>query len=416
MLVIFWLIVIATHVELVRQHDGPITPISYVLGVVISVLAVGFLLTFSVLSARRPAESAVGQDGVNPPQREPTLNPDVGQADGTAMSPGGLGAQGARVRGTAPYRTPEPEGFTGDGRPYPVVPSGAGQPGRIPTPAEEQVLRSAKAAYAKRDFKASARTFQELVHSPVYAAEAYYGLGMVALAEGRRQEADKLFGACINADRAHANAWYQLGQLRESQSPAEASQFYQEALRLNPQHAGARRKLGAGRGTRPSQQAPGRPAYPSFPIARGAAPDTGRETGGAGQQFADAPSGHIRGRVVGFQRRAEQSFFLHRLYLYVWDFRVNRPGLAPVMVEMRGFRFRGDISNGDVVDIATRGSGPGQVLRVRRLYNLTTNAPVTTSYGRGPRTLAAAAKIAAALLVLAVMISIAVLVIHSVNG
>jgi hypothetical protein len=43
--VLSWMIVIATHVEWVRQHDGPsIHPISYFVPVAISVLAAGFLL------------------------------------------------------------------------------------------------------------------------------------------------------------------------------------------------------------------------------------------------------------------------------------------------------------------------------------------------------------------------------------
>ena len=43
--VLSWMIVIATHVEWVRQHDGPsIHPISYFVPVTVSVLAAGFLL------------------------------------------------------------------------------------------------------------------------------------------------------------------------------------------------------------------------------------------------------------------------------------------------------------------------------------------------------------------------------------
>ena len=43
--VLSWMIVIATHVEWVRQHDGPsIHPISYFVPVAVSVLAAGFLL------------------------------------------------------------------------------------------------------------------------------------------------------------------------------------------------------------------------------------------------------------------------------------------------------------------------------------------------------------------------------------
>ena len=244
---------------------------------------------------------------------------------------------------------------------------------------------------------------------------------MVALAQGRRQEAEKLFEACLRADRTYANAWYQLGQLKGPRAPAEAQRCYQEALRLNPQHAGALRKLGTARGATVTQPTvvPGPPSAPSLPANRGPAAYASPGAGDADQWFADAPIGHIRGRVVGFQRRAEQSFDLHRLYLYVWDFRVERPGMAPVMVEMRGFRFRGDISNGDIVDIVATDASPGQVLKVRRLVNLTTNAEITTSYGRGPRTLAVVSKTAGRAISLAVAVIIIIFVIHliqSANG
>ncbi len=524
--VVFWLIVIATHVEWVRQHDGTITPIPYALAVLISFLVAGLLMTFYVFRARQPAESVVNQGGANMPQVKDTFNPGVGQTDGAKASPGGggtvplnpdVGGQRSAAGGDAvQYRTPGSEGIAWDVRPSLLVLSGTGQRRRIPippgglvlgrrdqlgppfstdelvsrehtsirryddgsvevsdlgstngtyvnekrihvptrvskgdvlrvgqielkleldadgtvsrhdtvlgsavkTPAEEETLKSAKAAYANRDFQASAEDFEKLVNSPAYAADAYYGLGMVALAHSRRQEAEKLFAACLRADPTYANAWYKLGELRESQSPTEALNFYQEALRLNPQHAGAMRKLGTDRraGLAHPTGVPRPPGAPAAPIPFGITADASPGTGEAGQQFADAPTGHLRGRVVGFQRRAEQSFFLHRLYLYVWDFRVERPGTAPVMIEMRGFRFRGDISNGDIVDIITRDASPGQVLKVRRLLNLTTNAEITTSYGRGPRTLATAAKIAVALIALAAVISIAALIIHSAKG
>jgi hypothetical protein len=55
--VLSWMIVIATHVEWVRQHDGPsIHPISYFVPVTVSVLAAGFLL----LLRQRKASSIQG--------------------------------------------------------------------------------------------------------------------------------------------------------------------------------------------------------------------------------------------------------------------------------------------------------------------------------------------------------------------
>jgi TolA-binding protein len=314
--------------------------------------------------------------------------------------------------------------------------SGTGQaPGSESSP-EDQALSSAKAAYGRRDYAGSAAAFGKLISSPSHAAEAYYGLGMIALTQGRAQDGEKLFKASLGADPAYANSWYQLGQLAESQSPSDASRFYREALRHNPRHAGAIKKLQAASvtGTARPAEVP-RPSNADVPGS--ATPDStsqptpphswGQRQTGTGREartpFAYVPpaptvppapitaptvSGHIRGRVVGFQRRAEQSFFLHRLYLYVWDFRIERPNMPPVMVEMRGYRFTGDISNGDEVDIAAHSAQPGRVLRVRQLTNLTSSAVIKTSYGRGRRTLAATSKILVSLIILAAVIGVGI--------
>jgi len=51
--IIFWAVPIATRVEWVRQHDGPVTPVPYSLAVTVSVLA-GLLLAPYMLGRRRP--------------------------------------------------------------------------------------------------------------------------------------------------------------------------------------------------------------------------------------------------------------------------------------------------------------------------------------------------------------------------
>ena len=50
--ILLWLVVIATHVEWVRRHDGPITPISFSVPVVLSILAAGFLLVLCLMKIR----------------------------------------------------------------------------------------------------------------------------------------------------------------------------------------------------------------------------------------------------------------------------------------------------------------------------------------------------------------------------
>jgi hypothetical protein len=51
--VVSWAIAIVTHIEWVRLHDGPISPVSYSLSIAISVLAVGVLLVLYALSTRK---------------------------------------------------------------------------------------------------------------------------------------------------------------------------------------------------------------------------------------------------------------------------------------------------------------------------------------------------------------------------
>jgi len=119
---------------------------------------------------------------------------------------------------------------------------GTGQAPGSESSLEDQALSSAKAAYRRRDFEGSAAAFGKLISSPSHAAEAYYGLGMIALAQGRAQDGEKLFNTSLGADPAYAKSWYQLGQLAESRSPSDASRFYREALRHNPRHAGAIRR------------------------------------------------------------------------------------------------------------------------------------------------------------------------------
>jgi hypothetical protein len=84
------------------------------------------------------------------------------------------------------------------------------------------------------------------------------------------------------------------------------------------------------------------------------------------------------------------------------------------MVEMRGFRFTGDISNGDEVEIAAHSAQHGRVLRVRQVTNLTSSAVIKTSYGRGRRTLAAMSKILVALIILAVVVGAGLYIIERV--
>lgn len=82
--VLSWMIVIATHVEWVRQHDGPsIHPISYFVPVAVAVLAAGFLL----LLRQRKAGSI--QDG-HSPESAGAQRMSLGYASGRLADPDAL--------------------------------------------------------------------------------------------------------------------------------------------------------------------------------------------------------------------------------------------------------------------------------------------------------------------------------------
>lgn len=183
---------------------------------------------------------------------------------------------------------------------------------------------------------------------------------------------------------------------------------------VNPGHA-AETDMGssslAGMASQPAAPASQRPiAAPASPPPDGPmaqpspSPSPHRQRAGQAPNAAsDYPrSGDpLRGRVAGYHSRAEQSFFLKRGYLYVWDFRIERQGSPPVQVEMRGFRMYGAIADGDEVAIPEHAASASGLIRTHRLHNYTSGSDVRASFGRGRRVVAAASKIIIALLILA---------------
>jgi hypothetical protein len=105
------------------------------------------------------------------------------------------------------------------------------------------------------------------------------------------------------------------------------------------------------------------------------------------QQAAPVPSpspqrtpvsgAEITGKVAGFQARNEM---FNRSYIIVWNFRVERAGVPPLAVEMRGYAFDGAVANGDEVRLAAT-PGRGGIVRAKSLENLTSNATVGVSRG-----------------------------------
>jgi tetratricopeptide (TPR) repeat protein/peroxiredoxin len=104
--------------------------------------------------------------------------------------------------------------------------------------------------YFQRDyFDQAEASFQRTLDDDPSSAEALYGLGSVYLKQGKTAEARKSFEGAIklhaNCPDTLPNAWNNLGLLatREGHT-AEAIPYFQEALRLSPEHLIALDNLG----------------------------------------------------------------------------------------------------------------------------------------------------------------------------
>jgi hypothetical protein len=128
---------------------------------------------------------------------------------------------------------------------------------------------------------------------------------------------------------------------------------------------------------------------------------------------ADAVAGSAAsGIVTGMQQRMEA---YGRLYYTVLSFRLERTDdaghpMTPIAVEMRGRRFRGGITNGDVVDIG-QFPQPGIVARPRVVRNLTVGTDVQAIGGPFPTVAAVIA-----LVIFTVFLIFLINVIHVMNS
>ena len=146
---VFWAIAIVTHVEWVRLHDGPVTPVSYSLAVVVSVLVAGLPLALSGLSRHRPQGNAADWDRAGALEHDEAACAGVGSAGGAPVP--GLGRESAHAAGAADLRpvasdaTVHDAGLgaweaAGDGWPVLLVASSTGGRPRIPIPPGGLVL------------------------------------------------------------------------------------------------------------------------------------------------------------------------------------------------------------------------------------------------------------------------------------
>ena len=125
-----------------------------------------------------------------------------------------------------------------------------------------QLLAAGRALLEQERYGESREAFLAAAQLPDSAAEAAYGLGVIALSQRDHRLAEGYFGQAIRGEPGHANALYQLGYINELRGERQvAGDFYRRALAAHPGHAGALAGLER-TGSRPPEPPPAPLAAP----------------------------------------------------------------------------------------------------------------------------------------------------------
>jgi hypothetical protein len=126
------------------------------------------------------------------------------------------------------------------------------------------LLAEGRSLLEQHRYDESRRSFLKAAAIPAAAAEAHYGLGVLAMAQDDKALAQGYFREAVRIDPRHANALFQLGYISEhNNASADAVDFYRRALSVNPAHAGAIARLRQLGGNAGPGAGPGIPAQPS---------------------------------------------------------------------------------------------------------------------------------------------------------
>lgn len=160
------------------------------------------------------------------------------------------------------------------------------------------LLAEGRALLEQHRYDESRWSFLKATGLPDAAAEAHYGLGVLALSQGDTALAQGYFREAIRIDSQHANALFQLGYICEqNNASADAVDFYRRALSAQPGHAAAlarMRQLGGNAGQAPGSGVPARP----LPGDQGTHQLPMQDQGGAIAVGAPA-GGHLGGYQYG---------------------------------------------------------------------------------------------------------------------
>lgn len=256
----------------------------------------------------------------------------------------------------------------------------------------DQLLARAGALYMDKQYEASGRLYAELTAHPRYAAEGWYGLGMIALVNQDLARAQMQLEDCLRRSPNHHRAVVGLGLVAEKQGDlALACRRYAEAARAGntaaqvavhrldsaaAAQAEAVRAQAAQARTARAAANPAEASAAARQVPRAVPP-------GPQPLLARQPSGRgIVGEVSALQARQESRGARQRPLLVV-TFRLEREGMPPLPVELRGEVLKGSISPGDRVELPARlarGRTVNAAWTDARFWNLTTGARVRVEY------------------------------------
>jgi tetratricopeptide (TPR) repeat protein len=241
--------------------------------------------------------------------------------------------------------------------------------------------------------------YEELSRNPGERAQSYYGLGMVSLRKQDLASADRWFKATVDENPKDTNARFYLAELAARRGDnVGATRLLGEVLALNPQHAGALKRIGtvnapvvaAGPGSTqwssPRTSSVRRTLTPPIPSAAPPQPAPGLRQPTepiASLGLPPSPPSSTRSlvgraRLVKLQAvafngtpGAKQSLTL-RL-----DIADAKGCLASsIGIEMRGFHVRGSVENGDWIEV----NDVSKTGKVKSLRNLSTGQQVRTHF------------------------------------
>jgi tetratricopeptide (TPR) repeat protein len=243
-----------------------------------------------------------------------------------------------------------------------------------------ELLNEAKRQVEAQAWEKGEELYRRVLETHEHDAEAYYGLGLVALARGRHAEAKTLFQAAIERDPSNANAIYYVGYIAEKAGEAEtAVAVYGAALAANPRHAGALARLAA-LAQRSSPSVPSGFASPREPPLS--------QPGSAAQALPQPPrSPKSKDSYVGLVRDLQRRLYprgpgkpLEAVTFLLQAFDDEGRPQPPVSVEIRATNVRGALANDHWVEIAGKTKQRHGNLRPKRFHNLSTGSDVYTTH------------------------------------